>query len=92
MRSFIYNLLTTASFVSLQVAEAAGLPRHCFMVTEMHGVGTEERYADDLKEETDLLSDLPTLMAMYEPGMKLASITAVFQPGDTYLAGLQIGL
>lgn len=44
----------------------AGLERGCFFVDEMYGpvenIGTE------------LKSDLPILIAMYEPGMKLQTI------------------
>ena len=80
--NFISELLVTA-LISLQIVEAAGLPRHCFIVTPMHGVGTEERWSEQLNDETDLLSDLPKLMAMYEPGMLLDSITANIQPDYT---------
>ena len=67
------------------VAEGAGLPRHCFIVTEMHGVETKaaEGGADQMMyRDLDLLSDLPVLMAMYETGMELTSITALLDAGE----------
>ena len=64
----------------------ANLPRHCFIATELHGpnmpLGTNE-----------LVSDLPMLMAMYEPGMRMTSITAeTVIGGDEYLSGLRMRL
>ena len=51
---------------------SAGLPRHCFFVTDMHGVS-------DSKEEVTLFSDLPKLMALYEPGMVLNMVTSFLE-------------
>lgn len=44
-------------------------------------------------DDKELLSDLPMLMAMFEPGMTLSSITALINSGDKkYLTGLQMRL
>jgi len=56
-------------------------------VTETHGTKIFEG------DNTNLLSDLPMLMAMYEPGMTLASITALYEEGDKeLLAAVQMRL
>ena len=52
----------------------AGLPRHCFFVTDMHS--SYEKSPTEL-EFTELYSDLPTLMALYEPGMIMSAVVAL---------------
>ena len=82
MRNFTVQLIAAAAFTT---AAWAQLPRECFFVTEMHG------YNDD--DFTDLLSDLPTLMSMYKPGMRLKSITSLQDPDEeNRLTGLQVDL
>ena len=61
------------------------MPRHCFIATELHG---PPRPLDD----TLLVSDLPILMAMYEPGMRMESISALTETDDEYLIGLRMRL
>ena len=60
---------------------SAQLPRECFYVTELHGVESSS---------AELLSDLPTLMSMYKPGMRLASVVSHEEDMDDInkLAGL----
>ena len=43
----------------------AQLPRECFYVTDLHGPDNEE---------AELLSNLPSLMGFYKPGMTVKSI------------------
>ena len=64
----------------------AQLPRECFYATELHGMQSPD---SDL-----LLSNLPTLMSMYKPGMRLASIVSLEEDIDAVnkLAGLQVNL
>ena len=57
MRKIGGLFVTTSCFLIASVAWGAGLPRHCFVLTEMKG----NMDADD----SVLLSDLPVLMAMY---------------------------
>ena len=46
-------------------------------------------HGPDSQEPADLLSDLPTLMAMYKPGMKMQSIVALQNTADhSQLTGL----
>lgn len=63
MRNFSTNLVSAVAAAicaaGLSKYANAQLPRECFFMTEMHG----------LSDEGDLMSDLPTLMAMYKPGM-----------------------
>ena len=84
MRNFSANLVAVASiFSSLNQYVKAQLPRECFFVTDMHGPG----------DIGDLMSDLPTLMAMYKPGMKLDSIIALQDGEDNdVLTGLKVNL
>ncbi len=59
----------------------AQLPRECFFVADVHGpsiVGA------------DLISDLPILMGMYQPGMHLEAVTAMTKPEHSHLIGLQL--
>ena len=66
---FMSSLVAAASLLSKDVLVEAGLPRHCFMATELHGPTRP-------MSETSLLSDLPMLIAMGEPGIRFDSITA----------------
>ena len=70
------------SFVSAQ------LPRECFYVTELHGIESSSAGSNQL------LSDLPTLMTKYKPGMRLASVVSHEEDMDAInkLAGLQVNL
>jgi hypothetical protein len=77
MKNFTVQLVATAV---LSLTVRAQLPRECFYVTQLHG------YENDW---SDLLSDLPTLMTMYKPGMRLKSITAMQDPEEgNLLTGL----
>ena len=82
MRNFTLSLLAAASMTSNMAV--AQIPRECFFVTEMHGPHNAN---------ASLLSNLPMLQAMYQPGQTLESITAVQDPenGDR-LTGLQVNL
>lgn len=60
----------------------AQLPRECFFVNDLHGPNSET---------AELLSDLPTLMAMYKPGMTLQSISAYLDEFDEF-SGIQVNL
>lgn len=81
MRNFTAQLIAAAA---LSCTAFAQLPRECFYVTEMHG-------PESLG--TDLLSNLPTLMTMYKPGMELKSVTSMQDPDDgNRLTGLQLDL
>ena len=48
----------------------ASLPRHCFFVTDLQGA------VEQSLGRSRLASDLPTLMAMFEPGMQIKSVVA----------------
>jgi hypothetical protein len=81
INNFTTSLVAVASIVGLASAQ---LPRHCFYVTELHGAQ---------EESAELLSDLPTLMAMYKPGMELSSIVSLQDQNEGNLvAGLQVNL
>ena len=81
MQNISTKLVAAASIISQAMAQ---LPRECFYVTEMHGRD---------QGDADLLSDLPTLMAMYKPGMKLNSIVAMQDPDfEDNLTGLKVNL
>ena len=84
MKNFSANLVAVASiFSGLSQYVKAQLPRECFFVTDMHGPS----------DIGDLMSDLPTLMAMYKPGMKLDSIIALQDGEDNdVLTGLKVNL
>ena len=69
-------LVSAASMASLTRAQ---LPRECFYVTEIHG---------PQESDAKLLSNLPTLMAMYKPGMRLQSIVALQDEIELTLNGL----
>ncbi len=75
---------TLIAATALWTGSMAQLERECFYLTDMHG---------PYSEEADLLSNLPTLMAMYKPGMRLESITGIQdrQDGDK-ISGVQINL
>ena len=86
MRNFSANLIAVASIFSLDNLYArAQLPRECFFVTDLHG--------PDQQDSADIISNLPTLMAMYKPGMKLQSVVAIQDTSDNnQLTGIQINL
>ena len=80
---FVTAAITAVSLLGLQAS--AQLPEECFYVTEMHG------FSDD--PEALLLSDLPMLVAMYKPGQRLASISAIQdEDWNDHLVGLQLRL
>ena len=59
------------------------------MLTDLHGQVKDE--------DTDEFSDLPLLMAMYEPGMVMESVNALLEDNPDSdmvgaLAGLQLNL
>ena len=64
MRNVVTKLVVFFSTICVSKLDAAGLPRQCFIVTEMHGsdIDREDR-------TMELLSDLPILTAMYKTGM-----------------------
>ena len=67
--------LIKATFVLLSAQKAyAALPRHCFIVTELHGTM-------EIDQKGKLVSDLPTLMAMFYPEMRINSVTAMKYSG-----------
>ena len=68
MQGFTTKLIASAA---LSYTARAQLPRECFYVTDMQGPSIPD---------SDLVSDLPTLMAMYKPGMRLESIVALQDP------------
>lgn len=83
----IYKRMRNTFTLSLLAAAVtrAQLYRECFYVTEMHGVRDTE--------DGDLLSDLPTLMAMYKPGMRLDSVVALQDAlDDDMLTGIKFNL
>ena len=85
MNNFTTSLVAVASVFS-NIANAQ-LPRECFYVTDLHG---------PQDSDSELLSDLPTLMAMYKPGMQLNSIiTSIHEQNEeakSNISGLQINL
>lgn len=68
--SFTSTLIAASA---LWTSTMAQLERECFYLTDMHG---------PYSEESELLSNLPTLMAMYKPGMRLESITSIQDKED----------
>lgn len=81
MNSFTATLVATAALCHSTMAQ---LPRECFFATQMHGPHDAD---------SALLSDLPSLMASFIPGMLLQKITAFqdVEDGD-FLTGLQTTL
>ena len=82
MMSFSAKMLAPVAFLLASNVDAA-LPRHCFIAATMHGL--------EDSGDADRMSDLPTLMAKYEPGMTLSRVTA-YHEDDSYLMGLKAQL
>ena len=81
--AFSAVLLTAANLVSYTVAQ---LPRECFFVEDLHGIKSDDSL---------LLSNLPSLMSMYKPGMQVSTVLAVNDEIDdtsTKLAGIGVKL
>ncbi len=58
---------TSLALLSLLEGASAGLPRQCFFVMDVQG-------QDFGEGDWELVSDLPILMKMYEPGMQVDSV------------------
>ena len=82
MLSFEVRSIVAASLAATMAV--AQLPRECFYVMEMQE-GVKEK-------EAMLLSNLPTLMAMFNPEMRLKSIVAQHDELESTLTGLQVNL
>lgn len=81
MQTFTSALIAASA---LWTGAMAQLDRECFYVANMHG---------PYNEDAELISNLPQLMAMYKPGMKLESITAIQDKKDNdSLSGIQLSL
>ena len=84
MRNNLFSVaLLAATLPSLSLAQ---LPRECFYVTDLHGTQSDDSM---------LLSNLPMLMAMYEPGMRMNSVVAYQDDGDDEfinVAGISLNL
>ena len=78
----------TAMIASTALAQ---MPKECFFVTDMQGVELKAEYDD-----SELLSDLPKLMAYFQPGMRLSYVkghsTDKDDEGAQNLTGVEIGL
>ena len=68
---------------SLASFTTAQLPRECFYVTELK---------DPHEDEAELLSNLPTLMAMFKPSMRLQNIVVLHDDKEDSMSGLQLNL
>ena len=76
--NFSSKLISAASALFVHQAYAA-LPRHCFIPTELHGP------LADVIDQTVILSDLPTLMGMMQPNMRLSAVESIT---DNFIDGV----
>lgn len=81
--NFPTRLITASTIASLARLASAQLPRQCFYVLNMFGA---------IESEAELLSNLPTLMTMFKPGMRVNDLVAQMSADKQELTGLQVNL